>query len=234
MKRSTLVLAIVVLLVFGSSGAQAGDQMDLWYGPYIGGNLGYGFSELRGIHDSADANPDNLNTLEPDGLVGGGHVGFNGQWDQFVLGVEGDFMLTDMTDRQASPGAEPGSVSSKINHLASIRARAGIAHEDFLAYLTAGVAFANFELTSRRSTVAPFKGTRKFNSVGGVVGAGLDWRLTGLLENASVRIEGLYYWFDDNNSISNEAVPDADTGDFISLEHAVVVRAGFTIHFDVP
>ena len=49
-----------------------------WAGFYIGGNAGYGFTDV-----------DNL-SLDLDGFAGGGHAGFNFVSGNIVYGLEGD------------------------------------------------------------------------------------------------------------------------------------------------
>ncbi len=84
-----------------------------WSGFYFGGHGGWGSGS--GALD--------------DGAVIGGQFGLNGQWNQFVFGVEGDGSWVDMN------GADS---------LESIRGRVGIAFDRFLVYGTGGAGFQDF------------------------------------------------------------------------------------------
>ncbi len=57
-----------------------------WMGPYIGGNLGYGWGEVSN------------NGTNPAGVLGGIQAGYNYQSGQLVVGIEGDLQLTGAED----------------------------------------------------------------------------------------------------------------------------------------
>ena len=97
---------------------------------------------------------------EASGVIGGAHVGYNLQINQWVIGVEGTvdgtnlnkIVLTPFADSRPRPqfycrfypfgGTMRGSVQSDVQ--GSIRARAGYAWDRLLIYGTAGAAFAGF------------------------------------------------------------------------------------------
>ncbi len=85
-----------------------------WSGFYAGGHVGYAFAE-------------------EDGFVVGGQLGYNWQFNQFVVGAEADASWADLGESDS---------------LASIRLRAGIPIDRLLVYGTGGVAFADFEDSS--------------------------------------------------------------------------------------
>lgn len=85
-----------------------------WSGFYIGAHGGWGFGT-----DDFD-----------DGAVIGGHIGMNWQFNNFVLGVEGDGSWADF-----------GAADS----VESIRLRGGLAFDRFLVYGTGGGGFADFD-----------------------------------------------------------------------------------------
>jgi outer membrane immunogenic protein len=58
-----------------------------WSGFYVGLNAGYAFGEEVGIIDEAA-------TEDMDGFIGGVQVGYNHQFDRFVLGVEADIQYS--------------------------------------------------------------------------------------------------------------------------------------------
>ena len=85
-----------------------------WSGFYIGAHGGWGFND--GAID--------------DGFVVGGQLGVNWQFNNFVLGVEGDGSFVDW-----------GATDS----VETIRGRAGLALDRFLVYGTGGAAFQDFD-----------------------------------------------------------------------------------------
>jgi outer membrane immunogenic protein len=91
-----------------------------WSGFYIGAHGGWGFG-------SGDAN----GSVVEDGFVVGGQLGANYQFNQFVLGFEGDGSFVDW-------GA--------IEAIGTARLRAGFAFDRFLAYGTGGAAIGEEEV----------------------------------------------------------------------------------------
>ena len=85
-----------------------------WSGFYIGAHGGWGFGD--GAFD--------------DGFVVGGQLGVNWQFNNFVLGAEGDGSFVDWGDTDAV-GHDP--------------LRGGFAFDRFLPYGTGGAAFEDFE-----------------------------------------------------------------------------------------
>lgn len=84
-----------------------------WSGFYFGGHGGYGFGS----------------GAFTDGAVIGGQVGVNYQFNNFVIGAEGDGSWVDW-----------GATSA----VGTARLRGGIAFDRFLAYGTGGAAFQDF------------------------------------------------------------------------------------------
>ena len=86
-----------------------------WSGLYVGAHGGWGFG-----HD-----------LLEDGFVVGGQVGYNWQFNQFLLGVEGDGSFVDW---------------GEIEAVGTARLRGGWAIDRFLLYATGGGAFGAEEV----------------------------------------------------------------------------------------
>ncbi len=133
--KSTL---LAVVLVVSIAPAFAADEIVAapdapaynWSGVYLGADLGYRFN--GGYIDEFD---DHYYTK---GVLGGVYAGYNWQIDQYVFGVEGDWSWTgnSLKDTDFAPG-----FSASVDDIATIRGRAGISFDRFLAYGTAGVAF---------------------------------------------------------------------------------------------
>ena len=104
-------------------------------------NVTDGFGDFVSFHSSNS------------GVIGGGHVGYNLQFNQFVVGLEGDVDGTSLSKTiSGSPfiedlGSVPVTVSAKADIMGSIRGRVGYAWDRVLIYATGGVAFAGIEGT---------------------------------------------------------------------------------------
>src|SRR3954447_11728273 len=84
-----------------------------WSGFYIGAHGGWGFGD--GDFD--------------DGFIVGGQLGVNWQFNNFVLGAEGDGSFTDW-------GSDNDAVGT-------VRLRGGFALDRFMPYITGGAAFGD-------------------------------------------------------------------------------------------
>jgi opacity protein-like surface antigen len=119
-------------------------------------------------------------------FAGGIHLGYNWQrpGSTVVWGIEGDLSFSD-----------------NVDYLASIRARLGVASDNALLYLTAGVAFIEFDNDFRldwdKSIYKDYVFAKKKNGsdseTGWVIGGGAEFKLT---QKVSFGVEGLYYSFD--------------------------------------
>jgi outer membrane immunogenic protein len=138
-----------------------------WTGIYVGGQIGYGW----GSYTFADPFDNAFGTTglggSPSGVIGGAHVGYNYQVNQFVFGLEGtvDGTSVSNTVQAVFPIAFGGSTlsahtSSDIQ--GSIRGRAGIAWERALIYATGGVAFGGFN--TNYSFTGNLNGNKTINS----------------------------------------------------------------------
>jgi opacity protein-like surface antigen len=100
-----------------------------WTGPYAGVQLGWGWAS---IVESGD--PD----IDGDGFVAGVHAGYNQDLGRFVLGVEIDYNLADITFENDDPDAA-------ITSLAHLKLRGGFDAGRTLFFASAGIARAEAE-----------------------------------------------------------------------------------------
>jgi outer membrane immunogenic protein len=196
-------------------------------------------------------------SLSPNGLLGGAQAGYNWQVNSLVFGIEGDVSFTDW-DQSTSVfasgdvpglggvgGLDPldyafGTASAEINFLASLRGRLGFAMDSVMIYGTGGVAWADADARARMVVSDPgfptetvFTGKESFDDIGFVVGGGASWMV--IPQTFSVGVEGLYYFFDQDETLIADSIP-YDTGDLdvratASLDNAWVVRARADFHF---
>jgi outer membrane immunogenic protein len=200
-----------------------------WTGFYVGAQAGYAWGEdaprlfLNGT-DITAAEVGTGTDYDTDGFVGGVHAGYNVQFGQFVVGVEGDIEAAGIDgDRTWGVPGNSISASTEINFQGSIRARAGVAFDRALLYVTGGLAFANIENTytdvfGATTVVDKFDDTQW----GWTLGAGVEYAIT---NNLTARAEYRYTQFD---SYTN------DLGGGLVVEHEPefhTVRVGVSYKF---
>jgi len=156
-----------------------------WSGFYFGGQIGYGdanadFSGATqplvhySLRELTLENQDSVSTWPVLGRAGsdavgyGGFVGYNSQWQDLVLGLEGNYTHTASVamaavsapiSRMVTAGGNTYSVNLtgagalEVTDYASLRARAGWALGNFLPYGFAGLALGrgNYNVTSQVS-----------------------------------------------------------------------------------
>ena len=143
-----------------------------WTGFYLGANAGYGWGN---VNANGFANVGDL-----DGFVGGGQVGYNYQMGQFVLGLEADLQGADL-----SSGNNLGALRVKTDYFGTVRARAGVAFDRFMPYITGGWAYGNV----KTSIPALAWSSDRSHTGGFAVGGGLEYAVT---NNIIAGVEYLY------------------------------------------
>src|SRR5258708_11526600 len=94
-----------------------------WTGPYAGAFGGYGWSTSGG--------------LDAKGGFGGGQIGYNIQTGSLVLGIEGDIAGGDISSQTVNVFGIPFTSAFANHPLVPLRARAGVAYNTWLFYVTA-------------------------------------------------------------------------------------------------
>lgn len=89
MCRRPLGIVIGLLLLTGAASAADGS----WRGFYVGGNLGIGSARASADY-SIRRVPAISGSESLDGVVYGGQLGYNAQWDPLVLGIDTGIMAT--------------------------------------------------------------------------------------------------------------------------------------------
>jgi outer membrane immunogenic protein len=188
-----------------------------WTGFYVGGQIGYGWGTSNSHIVGTGFGQGN----SPDGVVGGAHVGYNYQINQFVVGLEGDVDGTSYSKTVTNP-AIGGAFGTNIPVEGSVRGRVGYAWDRALFYATGGLAIADLQ-HSYGGLITPVPTTFSTTRVGWTVGGGVEYAVT---NNWSVRAEYRYSDFGrTNDAVGAGIVAHHDT------EHAV--RVGFSYKFDM-
>jgi len=189
-----------------------------WTGFYVGADAGYGWSKFKG--DVWSQNCEDCFTLHslstnPNGMLLGLHAGYNVQSGQWVWGIEGDITSTPgwkkNRNQSASDPFDDTGLHGEVHGLASLRLRLGWAVDRTLFYVTGGVGFASKTSMSSTSQHHFVPVTDAKIRTGGVVGGGIEWKYN---PNLSLRVEGLYYIFNEKQSLTNlsEATGGDQTG----------------------
>jgi outer membrane immunogenic protein len=184
-----------------------------WTGFYIGGNAGYAWGDKTdpaisfvdpgtiGFAPYFNAGGNVFQSLEQGGFVGGGQVGYDWQFSQWVIGVVADYQGANVTDSRSASITPPGGfvtttqlLSAKIDSLGTVRGRLGATAYNVLFYGTGGLAYGHVESTlGFFAPTAPlfFSGTTTSqNKTGWVAGLGVSYALT---QNWNVGVEWLHY-----------------------------------------
>ena len=164
-----------------------------WSGAYAGLNLGYQWGKVTNTVGS------------PDGIAGGGQVGYNWQSGQFVFGAETDLQLSAAGDTFA-----PYKFSNPW--FGTLRGRAGFAFNNVLLYGTLGLAYGDLkgELLGLDETKTEVGWT---GGLGAEVGFAPTW---------SAKVEYLYMDLADRGF----GITGMDNG-----LQANMLRFGFNYHF---
>jgi outer membrane immunogenic protein len=166
-----------------------------WTGLYVGANLGYGLA-----HDSLDISPNGRLFSVPEslrGVIGGVQAGANWQFVNTVFGVEADLQGSGQSASNAitrtiaptniTPTITAISNTDKVTSFGTLRARADIASNLALAYVTAGLGYLTF--SSNVNLTGLGSGSFSGTELAGVFGAGMEFAV---VEHWSVKAEYLF------------------------------------------
>jgi outer membrane immunogenic protein len=253
--RRTIGVVLAVSVHGIANAAVAGETAYNWTGFYVGATAGGAWSKDKVDLDAAGSylGPDastfgalgSTSFKDASGIFGA-KAGLNGQFENWVLGLEGDW--SSLRFRQSAsifghPYSDPSpsyfsqfdeSVSS--DWLATVRGRAGYAYGRALFYGTAGLAFGNQRFSGNVLDHAPF-GTGNGSAppsasgvkTGWAAGGGLDYALSG---NWIVSAEYLHVDLGklDAKATIDTGITSADLN-FSSRLDNDIVRAGIAYKF---
>ena len=197
-----------------------------WTGCYAGGNGGYGWGQTSGFDGTPTTVFFGSTVPYPGGVyapasyqgaVVGGQAGCNRQWDQWVVGIEGDFDF--LVNHNGQGDALPGFInqaavgSANPEWIGTLRARLGFAglNNRTLVYVTGGGALMN--VTSAQfitGNVGATYNSQNDTVAGWTVGGGIEYAVT---NNWLFRAEYLfvqiptYTTFTGSTFISDPPVP---------------------------
>lgn len=234
MKKILLATTILAMGVVSASAADLGARpytkapvlapVFSWTGFYIGADVGYGFGTSKGQSSNAFGNFPLPYSYDPTGAMGGGFIGANYQFNQFVIGVEADWQAADLNGDSGPIGAVPFTLSTTVKDYGSVRGRLGIAFDRVLLFATGGWAWGNFTTSYAFTGFPPYLVNRVDSSNGWAAGAGLEYAFT---NNVLARVE---YRYTDLGSTSfvNFPTNTAEAGNRVTIND---VRVGIAYKF---
>jgi outer membrane immunogenic protein len=164
-----------------------------WTGLYVGAQVGYAWARDNGSIENPGVPVAILFpfTVDMTGVIGGGHIGYNMQFNQWVIGVEGSVDGTDLKSA-FTVGVCPlfcGNATTKLGLQSSVRGRVGVAFDRILLYATGGVAFADIKNTYDTTAFGGGFASIDKTHTGWTAGGGLAYAVT---NNWSLRAEYRY------------------------------------------
>jgi outer membrane immunogenic protein len=182
-----------------------------WTGLYVGANGGCGASrQTINNFNTADGGADFFGDFTSDGggCFGGGQVGYNYQFANWVIGVEADGSWGSIKGQGSlfeDGGAEASPFHTNVTSLGTVRGRIGYAinfgSTPILPYFTAGWGWARNQV----SVFTPF--TSDTQTPGGLaIGGGVEIALS---QNWSLKAEYMYF---DLGSKNYNVTFDGDAG----------------------
>jgi outer membrane immunogenic protein len=212
-----------------------------WTGLYVGVNGGVAFQDdendrrRNGHHGGygnydghyGDYNGHGRRGRDDTSILGGGQIGYNMQFGMFVAGVEADLQAIDF--QRVNPALNPGRNRNRDNDddvdlFGTVRGRLGLAAFDrALIYVTGGLAWKADEDSNGR-----FRRNNGSDDIGFTVGGGVEYAFT---NNLSLKVEGLYVDFSDDNNDRDHRNRNLARADFDNSREFGLVRAGLNWRF---
>jgi len=197
----------------------------LWTGVYFGLHGGWGWARTQ-IQDLFLSTPPNsIFQTSTNGPIGGGQIGVNWQYYNFVWGLEldGDMgSIRGNVTRDFNTGIIGFSTNTvAFRWLATATVRAGYAWGPWLAYAKAGVAAgdAKYTLQFTAAGITEYEKT----GIGPTAGVGMEVMFT---RNVSAKIEYNFIYYKPTSVLVNI------NGFDDSIDHFVqVVKAGINVRF---
>ena len=152
-----------------------------WSGFYIGGNVGYSWGKAKTDVTTPDFIVDATSTaggatipveipgsafsesLKPSGWIGGGQIGWNSQFGNWVFGLEADLQASGQKDDRSRSDAfdftttttpafdvertSATSLDARLKWFGTARGRLGYAWDSWLVYATGGLAYGKLDVS---------------------------------------------------------------------------------------
>jgi iron complex outermembrane receptor protein len=219
-----------------------------WTGFYLGGQAGYAYGDNHGAYNFSTPSGvvgDGALTHDAQGVIFGGHVGYNYQFDNFVAGLEGSIDGSSLIERETVGASDANNDQAALTSMVqsdiqgAVRARAGYAFGRLLPFAAGGLAIGHFgtqsELAGANNTSGFYDGFATHGlqwttGTGWTVGGGVEWAVN---NNWSVRGEYRYSDFGAIADAPTVALPGTLYGGGRHLDQNQV-QFGFSYKFGAP
>jgi opacity protein-like surface antigen len=196
--RRLLIAGIIAVVAHGAQAADAPDvpilrgavyeapkvKRALWQGFYVGAQAGYGASNIDFVGLS-ETNWPGLAQATHRATSIGGFAGYNAQFEDVIVGIEGNYShgtftgsaFNTSTETFLNVGPLPGldrtvvmrsDGSMAIKDFGSVRIRGGYIAGNFLPYAFVGLGFGRADTFRSNTITGTYTGTTGLNGVSGV------------------------------------------------------------------
>jgi outer membrane immunogenic protein len=193
-------------------------QVYNWSGIYFGAHVGGGYANSTWSDPFNGAN-DSFNTW---GYLGGAQVGGNVQFNRLVLGVEGDFSWTSITNKGTDSIGD--ALNTDVQWTSTVTGRVGAAFDRLLVYGKGGLALAQDQSTL--TDIAGNASTDTLLRTGWTAGAGLEYAIN---DNWSAKVEYDYLGF--GSQAMNFTTPVLGTVTSNTSLNVQEIKAGINFRF---
>ncbi|MCX6895346.1 MAG: outer membrane beta-barrel protein, partial [Verrucomicrobia bacterium] len=167
------------------------------------------------------------------GFVGGAQLGYTFQWGRLVIGPEADLGYMNVHGSGAYPGSIDTRGESSSDFYTTLRGRVGIALDhNWLIYATGGAIGLNSSTRVVDDSLIPGGGLVDTSSKdfiwGYTVGGGIEHAIN---RHWSIKLEYLYFAFDNQTSTGVATTPDFGTFRFDTETKGHIIRAGVNYRF---
>lgn len=220
----------------------AGASLYDWTGFYLGANAGLAggsFEHPFSLTDPATGTEllDGSADITSNGFFGGVQAGYNHQFDNFVVGLEGDIQFANIegsvtasvTDVTGALTGTPGTTldleaGTSVDWLATIRPRLGFVHNQALFYVTGGLAYGDVtsSVSAEAGGVSAIDESETEGTWGYAVGGGVELAMS---ESITFKTEYLYTDLGENELFDAGGFEISNDVQFHSI------RAGVNFHF---
>jgi outer membrane immunogenic protein len=198
-----------------------------WSGLYFGGQVGFARLNSSLTFDNGFGTVETFG-YNPHSAIGGGHIGVQGQWSNWVLGIEGTYNWTKLDQIDKSLLLNGRTRELKIDGIATVVGTIGYAWDHWKLYAKGGWAIGRID-TQTNSHTAPLIsiGDATAWQSGFTVGGGLDWMFA---PNFVLGVDFNYYNFGFDRTVP---VPPYKTSfsDTNAHVYAATVRASYLLNW---
>jgi outer membrane immunogenic protein len=153
-----------------------------WTGFYIGGHLGGAWSDVS--WENVNLTGERVNN-DASGFIGGGQIGYNQQFGNVVLGVEGTLSGSTLDGDFRSGKKVPVTYSTEVSTIATLTGRLGFTVNQWLVYGKAGWAGVQIDVIGQNAALGDNFSFDDWRS-GWTIGAGIDYKVA---RNISLGVE---------------------------------------------